>query len=298
MIPSYNTNNTRSLNVRPNTAATQEGQASTNTSLTTTNWSNNFTVAPVDNPGSINMATNPATNTFARIVISIGVLSRFIVSAVAEPLTNSIVPANINSLNANNLNSTFTTINSPKISLLCLVVPLGIGLAISAVLILRMIRGNSAEPQPQVIDKVTKFCNLIYENLPVADATITEFKDTQCPICLSNFDKSASRISLNSIDSNESTDTKGEWVMYEKQLYHLKELQKAVSTYKRIPHTQQDPDPSQLQAVKIVQALNNTPTTSNESTAKKSEIFIVDVPDIQDTSQFTANDNDEENTAF
>jgi hypothetical protein len=145
---------------------------------------------------------------------------------------------------------------------------------------------------------IKTFCELEYENLAVYEIGIAELKDTKCNVCLAHIDNNASLTSLNALGSNGSIDTKGGWVIYKEQFYHLNDLQEAVAIGKKIPHTREEPEISELKAVKILYKPNDTTIEIAESTAKNPESFIVDVPERQDMSQFPKNDNDEESKPF
>jgi hypothetical protein len=301
MIPSFNTNNTTPANIRYNTAATQDNQASTNTSLTTTNWNSSFTVNSAPRP------RNMASSVFSKIAIGIGILCRSIAFAVAETIESS-TPTDTS---VRNIATTEDTTLATSSSLTIKMVFLGfaaIGLGSSVILFLlhksRIDRqqGIRVPIQPRITEPdnliINNFCKLEYKNLPLVEIDLKDIQDKDCPICFSHVDKNTSLTTLSSVGSNESMATEDDWVIYKEQFYHLNELQEAVAINRKVPHTQEIPVISELKAVKIVQGLNDIPNTSVESTTKKPENFIVDIQEIQDTSQFTENDNDEESTAF
>jgi hypothetical protein len=301
MIPSFNTNNTTPANIRYNTAATQDNQASTNTSLTTTNWNSSFTVNSAPRP------RNMVSSVFSKIAIGIGILCRSIAFAVAETIESS-TPTDTS---VRNIATTEDTTLATSSSLTIKMVFLGfaaIGLGSSVILFLlhksRIDRqqGIRVPIQPRITEPdnliINNFCKLEYKNLPLVEIDLKDIQDKDCPICFSHVDKNTSLTTLSSVGSNESMATEDDWVIYKEQFYHLNELQEAVAINRKVPHTQEIPVISELKAVKIVQGLNDIPNTSVESTTKKPESFIVDIPENQDTSQFTENDNDEESTAF
>jgi hypothetical protein len=301
MIPSFNTNNTTPVNIRSNTAATQDNQASTNTSLTTTNWNSSFTVNSAPRP------RNMVSSVFSKIAIGIGILCRSIAFAVAETIESS----SSNTTSIENITTTEDTTLATSSSLTIKMVFLGfaaIGLGSSVILFLlhksRIDRqqGIRVPIQPRITEPdnliINNFCKLEYKNLPLVEIDIKDIQDKNCPICFSHVDKNVSLTTLSSVGSNESMATEDKWVLYKEQFYHLNELQEAVAINRKVPHTQEIPVLSELKAVKILQGLNDIPNTSVESTIKKPESFIVDIQEIQDTGQFTENDNDEESTAF
>jgi hypothetical protein len=301
MIPSFNTNNTTPVNIRSNTAATQDNQASTNTSLTTTNWNSSFTVNSAPRP------RNMVSSVFSKIAIGIGILCRSIAFAVAETIESS----SSNTTSIENITTTEDTTLATSSSLTIKMVFLGfaaIGLGSSVILFLlhksRIDRqqGIRVPIQPRITEPdnliINNFCKLEYKNLPLVEIDIKDIQDKNCPICFSHVDKNVSLTTLSSVGRNESMATEDEWVLYKEQFYHLNELQEAVAINRKVPHTQEIPVLSELKAVKILQGLNDIPNTSVESTIKKPESFIVDIQEIQDTGQFTENDNDEESTAF
>jgi hypothetical protein len=301
MIPSFNTNNTTPVNIISNTAATQDNQASTNTSLTTTNWNSSFTVNSAPRP------RNMVSSVFSKIAIGIGILCRSIAFAVAETIESS----SSNTTSIENITTTEDTTLATSSSLTIKMVFLGfaaIGLGSSVILFLlhksRIDRqqGIRVPIQPRITEPdnliINNFCKLEYKNLPLVEIDIKDIQDKNCPICFSHVDKNVSLTTLSSVGSNESMATEDKWVLYKEQFYHLNELQEAVAINRKVPHTQEIPVLSELKAVKILQGLNDIPNTSVESTIKKPESFIVDIQEIQDTGQFTENDNDEESTAF
>jgi hypothetical protein len=300
MIPSSNTNNTTPVNIIPNTVATQDNQASTNTNLTATNRNNNFTAIPAP--------INRLINAFSIATTGIYIFSRSIVSVAAN---ETIESSSSNTTSIENIttteDTTLATSSSLTIQMLLLgLAAIGVGSSVILFLLYRSRidyqQGIRVPQQPRITEAdnliIDNFCKLEYKNLPLVEINIKDIQDKNCPICFAHIDNNASLTNLRSVGSNESMATEEEWVIYKKQLYHLNELQEAVATNRKVPHTQEEPEISKLKAVKIVQRLNDIPNTSVESTTKKPESFIVDIPENQDTSQFTENDNDEESTAF
>ena len=314
MIPSFNTNNTTPANIRYNTAATQDNQASTNTSLTTTNWNSSFTVNSAPRP------RNMASSVFSKIAIGIGILCRSIAYTAAETIESS-TPTATSVRNIATTADTASVESSSQITGLqaMLIALIAIGVGGSTILFFIRVLGifspqqgtlgihppqqrTRVPQQPRITEAdnliIDKFYKLKYKDLPVVEINIKDIRDKDCLICLSHVDKNASLTNLRSAGNNESMATEDKWVIYKEQFYHIYELQEAVAANRRIPHTQEFPEISELKAVKIVQGLNDIPNTNVESTTKKPESFIVDIPENQDTSQFTENDNDEESTAF
>jgi hypothetical protein len=311
MIPSFNTNNTTPVNIISNTAATQDNQASTNTSLTTTNWNSSFTVNSAPRP------RNMVSSVFSKIAIGIGILCRSIASTAAETIESSTPTAtsvrNIATTADTALVESSSSITGLEVILIALI---AIGIGGSTILFFIRIlgifpsqQGTRVPQQPRITEAeqrkreadnliINNFCKLEYKNLPLVEIDIKDIQDKNCPICFSHVDKNVSLTTLSSVGSNESMATEDKWVLYKEQFYHLNELQEAVAINRKVPHTQEIPVLSELKAVKILQGLNDIPNTSVESTIKKPESFIVDIPENQDTNQFSENDNDEESTAF
>jgi hypothetical protein len=247
------------------------------------------------------------SSVFSKIAIGIGILCRSIAFAVAETIESS----SSNTTSIENITTTEDTTLATSSSLTIKMVFLGfaaIGLGSSVILFLlhksRIDRqqGIRVPIQPRITEPdnliINNFCKLEYKNLPLVEIDIKDIQDKNCPICFSHVDKNVSLTTLSSVGRNESMATEDEWVLYKEQFYHLNELQEAVAINRKVPHTQEIPVLSELKAVKILQGLNDIPNTSVESTIKKPESFIVDIPENQDTNQFSENDNDEESTAF